>query len=55
MVESKDISIVVPVKNEAGNIDALINEIEIALKNFNYEIISFENKRVNIIYISTFL
>ena len=39
MVESKDISIVVPVKNEAGNIDPLINEIEIALKKFNYEII----------------
>ena len=39
MVESKDISIVVPVKNEAGNIDTLINEIEIALKKFNYEII----------------
>ena len=39
MVESKDISIVVPVKNEAGNIDALINEIEIVLKKFNYEII----------------
>ena len=39
MVESKDISIVVPVKNEAGNIDTLINEIEVALKKFNYEII----------------
>ena len=39
MVKSKDISIVVPVKNEAGNIDTLINEIEIALKKFNYEII----------------
>ena len=39
MVESKDISIIVPVTNEAGNIDPLINEIEIALKKFNYEII----------------
>ena len=39
MVKSKDISIVVPVKNEAGNIDTLINEIEVALKKFNYEII----------------
>ena len=28
-----------PVKNEAGNIDTLINEIEVALKKFNSEII----------------
>ena len=39
MIETKDISVIVPVKNEAGNINGLIDEIGEALKNFNYEII----------------
>jgi len=39
MNESPQISIVVPVKNESGNIDNLIKEIDIALSKFKYEII----------------
>ena len=34
-----DISVVVPVKNESGNITVLIQEIDKALKKLNYEII----------------
>ena len=34
-----DISVVVPVKNESGNVTNLIQEIEKALKKLNYEII----------------
>ena len=39
MKQSTDISVVVPVKNEAGNIEGLIQEIDYSLRNFNYEII----------------
>ena len=39
MKKSPDISVVVPVKNEAGNIEGLIQEIDYSLKKFNYEII----------------
>ena len=39
MVMSPNISVVVPVKNESGNIKNLINEIDLALLDFNYEII----------------
>ena len=39
MKKSPDISVVVPVKNEAGNIEGLIQEIDYSLKNYNYEII----------------
>ena len=39
MKQSTDISVVVPVKNEAGNIESLIQEIDYSLRNFNYEII----------------
>jgi len=39
MIETKDISVIVPVKNESGNINGLIDEIGEALKNSNYEII----------------
>ena len=39
MKQSNDISVVVPVKNEAGNIEGLIQEIDYSLKNYNYEII----------------
>ena len=39
MKQSTDISVVVPVKNEAGNIEGLIQEIDYSLKNYNYEII----------------
>ena len=39
MKQSTDISVVVPVKNEAGNIKGLIQEIDYSLKNYNYEII----------------
>ena len=38
MKKSPDISVVVPVKNEAGNIEGLIQEIDYSLKKFNYEI-----------------
>ena len=39
MVKFVDISVVVPVKNEAGNIESLIKEIDYSLKKLNYEII----------------
>ena len=39
MVTKTDISIVVPVKNESGNVTTLIQEIDDALKKLNYEII----------------
>ena len=39
MKQSTDISVVVPVKNEAGNIENLIKEIDYALQKLNYEII----------------
>ena len=39
MKQSTDISVVVPVKNEAGNIESLIEEIDYALQKLNYEII----------------
>ena len=34
-----EISVVIPVKNEAGNIDTLVSEIHQSLKKFSYEII----------------
>ena len=39
MSKTTEISVVIPVKNEAGNIDSLINEIEKSLNAFKYEII----------------
>ena len=39
MKQSTDISVVVPVKNESGNIESLIEEIDYALQKLNYEII----------------
>ena len=39
MTNKTEISIVIPVRNEAGNIDQLIKEIENSLKSKNYEII----------------
>jgi dolichol-phosphate mannosyltransferase len=39
MIPITDISVVVPVKNESGNITVLIQEIDKALKKLNYEII----------------
>ena len=39
MTPITDISVVVPVKNESGNITVLIQEIDKALKKLNYEII----------------
>jgi len=39
MAKTTEISVVIPVKNEAGNIDQLIKEIEKSLKSINYEII----------------
>ena len=39
MSKTTEISVVIPVKNEAGNIDSLIEEIQQCLKNFSYEII----------------
>ena len=39
MFKKTEISIVIPVKNEAGNIDDLIKEINKYLKHINYEII----------------
>ena len=39
MSKTTEISVVIPVKNEAGNIDTLINEIHQSLKKFSYEII----------------
>ena len=39
MTPITDISVVVPVKNESGNITGLIQEIDKALKKLNYEII----------------
>ena len=39
MTNKTEISIVIPVRNEAGNIDQLIKEIEKSLKSKNYEII----------------
>ena len=39
MTKITEISVVIPVKNEAGNIDQLIKEIEKSLKTTNYEII----------------
>ena len=43
MTNKTEISIVIPVRNEAGNIDQLIKEIEKSLKSKNYEII-YESK-----------
>ena len=39
MTKITEISVVIPVKNEAGNIDQLIKEIAKSLKTTNYEII----------------
>ena len=39
MSKTTEISVVIPVKNEAGNISSLISEIHHSLKNLNYEII----------------
>ena len=39
MTKETEISVVIPVKNEAGNIDQLIKEIAKSLKTTNYEII----------------
>ena len=39
MTKVTEISVVIPVKNEAGNIDQLIKEIAKSLKTRNYEII----------------
>ena len=39
MSKTPEISVVIPVKNEAGNIDSLIGEIHQSLKKFSYEII----------------
>ena len=39
MAKATEISVVIPVKNEAGNIDQLIKEIDKSLKSINYEII----------------
>ena len=39
MAKATEISVVIPVKNEAGNIDQLIKEIDKSLKPINYEII----------------
>ena len=60
MVTKTDISIVVPVKNESGNVITLIQEIDDALKNKNYEIIyvndgssdSTENDLINALKIN---
>ena len=37
MSKTTEISVVIPVKNEVGNIDKLVSEIRLSLKNFNYE------------------
>ena len=39
MAKTTEISVVIPVKNEAGNIDTLVSEIHQSLKKFSYEII----------------
>ena len=39
MAKTTEISVVIPVKNEAGNIDTLITEIHHSLKKISYEII----------------
>ena len=39
MSKTTEISVVIPVKNEAGNIDTLVSEIHQSLKKFSYEII----------------
>ena len=39
MSKTTEISVVIPVKNEAGNIDNLVSEIHQSLKKFSYEII----------------
>ena len=39
MSKTTEISVVIPVKNEAGNIDTLVSEIHQSLKRFSYEII----------------
>ena len=39
MALNKDITVVVPVKNESGNIANLIQEIDHALEALNYEIV----------------
>ena len=44
MHKTTEISVVIPVKNEAGNIDSLVNEIHQSLKKFNYEIITIQLK-----------
>ena len=54
MKKSTDISVVVPVKNEAGNIEGLIQEIDYSLRKFNYEIIRHE-KNINFTNVHIFL
>ena len=39
MSKTTEISVVIPVKNEAGNINSLVSEIDQSLKNYSYEII----------------
>ena len=39
MALNKDITVVVPVKNESGNVITLIQEIDHALEALNYEIV----------------
>ena len=39
MSKTTEISVVIPVKNEAGNINSLVSEIHHSLKKFKYEII----------------
>ena len=39
MSKTTEISVVIPVKNEAGNIDTLVSEIHESLKKFSHEII----------------
>ena len=55
MSKKTEISIVIPVKNEAGNIDGLIKEIHTSLKNMNHEIIyvndgSTDNTELELMY-----
>ena len=55
MSNKTEISVVIPVKNEAGNIDGLIKEIHTSLKNINHEIIyvndgSTDNTELELMY-----
>ena len=57
MTNKTEISIVIPVRNEAGNIDQLIQEIEKSLKSKKYEIIyvndgSVDNTETCLLYTS---